>query len=60
MCRCQFTQKYSSAENLNVELKRIFRITEDIVIFATKMNLPDKVDFAKKDFPSGFQRFYLK
>ena len=53
-------EKYGSADDLNLELKRIFRIAEDIVIFATKMNLPDKADFVKKTFHPDFNVSTLK
>ena len=53
-------EKYGLADDLNLELKRIFRIAEDIVIFATKMNLPDMVGFVKKTFHPDFNVSSLK
>lgn len=53
-------EKYGEAFELNLELKRIFRIAEDVVIFATRMNLPDPVGFVKRTFHPDFDVSSLK
>ena len=53
-------EKYGEALELNLKLKRIFRVAEDIVIFATRMNLPDPADFVKKTFHPDFNVSRLK
>lgn len=46
--------KYGNANDLNLELIRMFRIVEDLVIFAIKKKLPNSGEFVKKTFKPNF------
>ena len=48
------------ADELNYELRRMYRIAEEIVIFATKRKLPNPGEFAKKTFHPQFDLSSLK
>jgi hypothetical protein len=46
--------EYGNAEELNTELRRMYRAAEDIVLFAQKNKLPNAGRFAKKTFSPRF------
>jgi len=50
---------YGNAEVLNAELKKMLRITEDIVEYATKNKISDRVAFTKKTFRPDLDVFTI-
>jgi integrase len=52
--------QYGNAEELNTELRRMYRAAEDIVLFASKNKLARPGEFAKKTFSPRFDPQTLK
>jgi len=52
LCRITYDlpQAFGSAEKLNLELHRMFRLAEDIIHVAMRLKIEDTVSFAKKTF----------
>ncbi|GAA4748957.1 site-specific integrase [Flavisolibacter ginsenosidimutans] len=50
---------YGDYKELNEELKRLYRLAEDIVEFAIKKNLPDRGKFVKETFSPRFDLMTL-
>lgn len=52
--------QYGNADDLNAELRRMYRVAEDIVLFIYQKKLPDSGAFAKKTFTPQFESASLK
>lgn len=51
---------YGDFENLNEEIRRMYRLAEDIVTFGKKSKIPDIVNFVKRTFSPHFDLHSLK